>query len=204
MSKILQAFPIPIWIENYNHSFEKEFNFIKKLPYHDKFSSQVYVPFNVTSVDSRLLKCKSLVKLKTFMQKGLNIYAKDIMKVKSKLVITQSWANKNITDTRHEEHTHYNSLVSAVFYFQDSLIKFSKLRSDTFKLEEVTHSLNAQSMTLQTKSGDLILFPSSLAHSVPPNKATATRYSISFNTFTTQLGSTKNLTELEVNLSAYS
>ena len=203
MSKLLQAFPTPIWTENYKHSFKKEFNFIKKLSYNDKLSSQIHTPFNVISVDSRLLKCKALAKLKTFIQKGLDIYANDIIKVKSKLVITQSWANKNITGTLHAEHTHYNSLVSGVFYFQDSLIGFSKLRSDTFKLEEITHSLNAQSLTLQTKAGDLILFPSSLAHSVPSNWNIEARYSISFNTFTSQLGSAKNLTELKVDLSSY-
>ena len=47
--------------------------------------------------------------------------------------------------------------------------------------------------------GELVLFPSSLRHSVPFNKGNETRYSMSFNTFSIdELGSKESLTHLNL------
>ena len=47
--------------------------------------------------------------------------------------------------------------------------------------------------------GELVLFPSSLRHSVPINKGNEIRYSLSFNTFCIEeLGSRDSLTHLNI------
>ena len=47
--------------------------------------------------------------------------------------------------------------------------------------------------------GELVLFPSSLRHSVPFNKGNETRYSMSFNTFCIdELGDRNSLTHLNI------
>jgi ectoine hydroxylase-related dioxygenase (phytanoyl-CoA dioxygenase family) len=53
---------------------------------------------------------------------------------------------------------------------------------------------------LPLNSGELILFPSNLTHSVPENKADLPRISLAFNTFAkNSLGSIDSLTYLPLN-----
>jgi ectoine hydroxylase-related dioxygenase (phytanoyl-CoA dioxygenase family) len=58
---------------------------------------------------------------------------------------------------------------------------------------------NNGSFAVKVNTGELILFPSTTRHSVPINTLDDTRYSLSFNTFTSsQIGSTDQLTYLNL------
>ena len=77
---------------------------------------------------------------------------------------------------------------------------FSKTQFEMLKLNyEKYNSLNSQTFYLPAVSGELILFPSHLKHSVPINTSEDVRVSLSFNTFAKDmLGSEKDLTELNL------
>ena len=99
---------------------------------------------------------------------------------------------------------HPNSIVSGVMYFQinekSPPIQFSKSTQDGMKLDPIkfTH-INSESFMLPCKAGELILFPSSLKHSVPTNQGEEDRISVSFNTFSIDtLGSEQALTHLDI------
>ena len=79
-------------------------------------------------------------------------------------------------------------------------IQFAKTIQEGMKLNPVKYNhVNAESFMLPCKAGELILFPSSLKHSVPINKGTEDRISISFNTFCIDtLGSEESLTHLDI------
>jgi len=119
-------------------------------------------------------------------------------------VITQCWANRNPRGSKHHEHVHPNSIISGVMYFQinEKLppIQFAKSIQDGIKLnpEKYTY-VNSESFLLSCKPGELILFPSSLKHSVPINQGDEDRISMSFNTFCIDiLGSEQSLTHLDI------
>ena len=58
---------------------------------------------------------------------------------------------------------------------------------------------NAETFLLPCVSGELILFPSNLRHSVPINQGNEERISLSFNTFSVDaLGSEESLTHLDI------
>ena len=69
-----------------------------------------------------------------------------------------------------------------------------------FKLNfEKFNSVNSETFYLPLVSGELILFPSHLRHSVPRNTSDEVRVSLSFNTFVTEsLGSEQSLTYLNM------
>ena len=76
---------------------------------------------------------------------------------------------------------------------------FSKTQFEMLKLNyEKYNSLNSQTFYLPAVAGELILFPSYLRHSVPINTSDDVRVSISFNTFADNIGSEKDLTELNL------
>ena len=118
------------------------------------------------------------------------------------MVITQSWLNKNKKGESHHEHQHPNSMVSGVWYPQihESLppIQFRhKGQRDISLQTEKYNTFNSATFMLPMKKGELILFPSNLTHSVPPNQSDEERISLSFNTWPKgNLGDVKSLTYL--------
>ena len=119
-------------------------------------------------------------------------------------MITLCWANKNPPGSKHHEHVHPNSILSGVFYLkQDKTlppIQFSKSMQHAMKLDPKKYNnLNSETFLLPCVDGELLLFPSSLKHSVPTNMGKEARISLSFNTFSVDtLGSEENLTHLDI------
>ena len=197
--ELLQIFPIPVLITKYEPSIEEEFKFIENLRYVEQKENK-----NFKSDDTYLLKHKELSKIKDFINTSLNKYTQNILQTKQRLVVTQAWTNRNPPNSKHHEHVHPNSIVSGVMYFQinEKLppISFSKDRQDGMKLNpEKYNHVNSESFMLPCKPGELILFPSSLKHSVPINQGDEDRISVSFNTFCIDaIGSEQSLTHLDI------
>ena len=197
--ELLHIFPSPVLITKYEHSIEEEFKFIEKLRYIEQKENG-----NFKSDDTYLLKHKELALIKNFIYESLNKYTQQIWMTKQKLVVTQCWTNRNPPHSKHHEHVHPNSIVSGVFYFKQSKplppIQFSKATQEGVKLNaEKYNQFNAETFLLPMVDGELVLFPSSLRHSVPLNHGNDTRYSMSFNTFCIEeLGSKETLTHLNI------
>ena len=197
--ELLQLFPTPALITKYENSFEEEFKFIQNLRYIEQKENG-----NFKSDDTYLLKHKELSKINDFFNESLNKFTKNIYQTKQRLVVTQCWTNKNPPNSKHHEHVHPNSIVSGVFYFRQTKtlppIQFNKSIQEGIKLSpEKYNQLNSETFLLPMVDGELVLFPSSLRHSVPFNKGNETRYSMSFNTFCIdELGSRDSLTHLNI------
>ena len=197
--ELLQIFPTPVLITKYENSIEEEFEFIKNLRYIEQKENK-----NFKSDDTYLLKHKELSKIKDFILQSLNKYTQKVLNTKQRLVVTQAWTNKNPPNSKHHEHIHPNSIISGVFYFRQSKtlppIQFNKSIQDGIKLTpEKYNNVNAETFLLPMVDGEVVLFPSSLRHSVPFNKGNEERYSMSFNTFCIdELGSKDNLTHLNI------
>ena len=197
--ELLQIFPSPVLITKYKHSIEEEFKFVKNLRYIEQKENG-----NFKSDDTYLLKHKELSKIKDFIYESLNKFTQNIIQTKQRLVVTQAWTNRNPPNSKHHEHIHPNSILSGVFYFRQSKtlppIQFSKAIQDSVKLSpEKYNQLNSETFLLPMVDGELVLFPSSLRHSVPVNKGNEERYSMSFNTFCIdELGSKNSLTHLNI------
>lgn len=197
--ELLQIFPRPVLILPYEKPISKELEFIRTLEWLPQKANG-----NFKSKDSYVLKHEKLKDVKNFLIESINKYTEKILNTKQRLVITQSWFNKNPTGSKHHEHVHPNSIVSGVMYFQIDQtlppIQFSKSNQDGVKLDPIKYNvLNSDTFLLPCKSGELILFPSNLRHSVPINTGMPDRISLSFNTFCIDaLGSEDSLTHLDI------
>ena len=198
--QVLQFFPTPGLITKYPDTIEEEFKFIQNLEYENKHTENG----NVKSKDTYLLKHKELSKIKDFIYESLNKFTVGIWKTKQKMIITQSWCNKNLSNTEHPVHHHANSLVSGVFYFKQDItmppIQFSRVdRQPLMPKTEEYNIFNSQQIMFPMVDGELIIFPSNVWHAVLPNKSKNPRYSMSFNTFANELGWQENFTYLNTN-----
>jgi uncharacterized protein (TIGR02466 family) len=197
--ELLQIFPRPVLILPYEKPISKELEFIRTLEWAIQKANG-----NFKSKNTYILKNEQLKDIKNFIVESVNKYCENILNTKQRLVITQSWFNKNPTGSKHHEHVHPNSIISGVMYFQIDQtlppIQFSKSNQDGVKLDPIKYNvLNSDTFLLPCKPGELILFPSNLRHSVPINTGMPDRISLSFNTFSIDaLGSEDSLTHLDI------
>ena len=197
--ELLQLFPIPLLIVPYEESIDKELAYLKTISYREQQNNG-----NYRSNDSYLLRNEELKNVKNFLGESVDKFTKNVLQSKQRLVITQCWANRNPKGSKHHEHVHPNSIISGVMYFQinEKLppIQFSKANQDGMKLDPIKYNhVNSESFMLPCKPGELILFPSSLKHSVPINQGDEDRISVSFNTFSIDaIGSEQSLTHLDI------
>ena len=193
-------FPKVVCRFNYEKDINKEIEFIKNI----KYREGAYGGANTRSLDTHILRCKELEDINVFCKYRINTYLKDIILATNKLVITQSWINKSIKGKHHPEHHHPNSILSGVFYFEvneTAPITFFRMAPE-HRIICLSYSksnfFNSDRFILSIKSGQLVIFPSDLAHGVPENQKEEVRFSLSFNTFAIEMGDKETLTHLDI------
>jgi len=197
--ELLQIFPTPLLITKYEGSLVDELKHIDTLEWIKQNSNE-----NFKSKDTYLLDHEQFKNIKNFIYESLNKFTKNVFQSDQRLVVTQCWLNKNPKGSKHHEHVHPNSIISGVFYFRQDPklppISFSKSIQSAIKLDPKKYNnLNSETFLLPCTDGELILFPSSLKHSVPINQGDEPRISMSFNTFSIDtLGSKDSLTHLDI------
>ncbi len=195
-------FPTPIYISKLNRELTPlELKFVdKNKKYFYKNSG------NITSSNNYILNEKPFVNIKKELDLIVQDYFNKVISPANNITpyITQSWLNYTEKNQYHHKHSHQNSLVSGVFYIncheEHDKIKFLNDNYKTIKLEVKDWNMwNSESWWFSVKTGDVILFPSSLTHMVETKEGDNTRISLAFNVFIKgTVGNNKNLTELHL------
>jgi uncharacterized protein (TIGR02466 family) len=204
-SDITSIFPTPIYRSELNRNLSKE-----ELSFIDKTKKDVYAyegNTTLTSNDNYILENKVFKNLKKDLYLRVQDYSNKIISPANNIspYITQSWLNYTETNQYQNRHVHYNSLISGVFYINcheeyDKIKFFKKDAYEIIKPEVKDWNLyNSETWWFTVKTGDIILFPSSLSHMVETKQGDNTRISLAFNVFVKgEVGSYKNLTYLKL------
>jgi uncharacterized protein (TIGR02466 family) len=193
-------FPTPIYISK----LDKKLTSLE-LKFVDKNKKDCYKNYgNITSNNNYILNEKPFVNIKKELDLRVQDYFDKVISPANTITpyITQSWLNYTETNQYHHKHQHPNSLVSGVFYIncheEHDKIKFFNDNYKTIKLEIKEYNIwNSESWWFPVKTGDVILFPSSLTHMVETKQGDNTRISLAFNVFIKgTVGVNKSLTEL--------
>jgi uncharacterized protein (TIGR02466 family) len=199
-STIVGIFPTPVYISKIDRELtKKELLFINKTK-----SNCIKNDGNITSEDNYILNHKSFKDLKNELDLKVRDYFDKVILSANNITpyITQSWLNYTETNQYHHKHAHPNSLVSGVFYIncheEQDKIKFFNDNYKTIKPEVKDWNIwNSETWWFPVKTGDVILFPSSLTHMVETKQGDNTRISLAFNIFIKgKIGNNKLLTEL--------
>ena len=195
-------FPTPIYISKLDRELTPlELKFIDK----NKKDSHKN-DGNITSNNNYILNEKPFTNIKKELDLKVKDYFDKVISPANNITpyITQSWLNYTETNQYHHKHAHPNSLVSGVFYIncheEHDKIKFFNDVYKTIRLEIKDWNIwNSESWWFSVKTGDVILFPSSLTHMVETKQGDNTRISLAFNVFIKgTVGNNKNLTELHL------
>ena len=199
-SDVHGIFPTPIYISKLDRELtEQELLLVEKSKL-----DVVKNEGNTFSNDNYILNNKIFKNLKQELDLRIKDYFDKIICASDNITpyITQSWLNFTETNQYHHKHSHHNSLVSGVFYIncheELDKITFFNERYKTIKPEVKDWNLwNSNSWWITVKTGDIIMFPSSLLHMVENKEGTNTRISLAFNVFIKgTIGSNIKLTEL--------
>jgi len=199
---VLGLFPVPVSLVEERHPTKDELYYIKNLEKQNNIE-------NSRSKDSYVLNRDELSGLRSIIEFHINEYFFKVLAADTtcKLRITQSWCNYSDSNESHHKHMHPNSALSGVYYPQaehpdDNLVFYNPTEQGQIMLTNryEYNQCNSHTWIMRTKTGNLLIFPSHLYHSVTPTQnRDSTRISLSFNTFYDGvLGKEGDLTELKV------
>ena len=199
---ITSIFPYPIGISNINRSFTKNESEVFELMISDL---QGNIGNNI-STNKKVLDHSGLSEIKNFIDDSVQTYFKEVYQPKYDVVpyVTVSWINVSRKDQWHHMHNHSNSFMSGVFYINAiknlDQIFFYRDEYEQLLIKPKEFNLwNSSSWFFQINTGDLIIFPSKLKHSVKPVVHDLDRISLSFNVFIKgSLGECETPTELKL------
>lgn len=165
--------------------------------------------FGSHSKDTYLLNNPKYSNLKNYVLEESTAYADEVLNydyIDYKL--TQSWISIKNPNEEHFPHTHSNSLVSGVIFYEEPTPDTPSLffdRDDKYTKTLLAHkhkksynNLFPQTLEIPYKNNLLILFPSYQLHAVEINKSNQIRKSLSFNVIPKNgFGSEDKLNELK-------
>ena len=201
----LKAIPI-CYKKNAYHLNAKEFNIIKNI----KYTNYGTGGDNVASISAgpkTLLDTKGLNKLKKFMVQQAEDYTKNVLQIKDKIYLTQSWSTLGKFNATHHIHNHPNTFISVVYYVQceKGFLVFDVRRSilqENLNLEYTVDKYNiynSQAWDLPVETGQIVLFPGHIFHMPRPNLSSKPKILIGANFFIKgALGSHQNVSFLQI------
>ena len=190
VKRVFPVFPTPVYMAKRNSepSAEEENDIDEILK--ERLNTNVG---NFNSSDQYIFNSR-LKEIKQFCDIQILGYIEEVIYPKKEdiqMYITQSWLNINKPGGFHHVHNHSNSILSGVFYIstqEGDSICFIDPNADikntiVFEYKD-WNEWNSITTYFPVSAGELVIFPSWLRHSVPPNEnATKDRISLSFNTF---------------------
>lgn len=166
------------------------------------------------SYNNYVLNLSKYKELKNFIQTATQSFLGEVLMIKGKSRITQSWLNQNGPGHHTHTHIHPNSIVSGVLYVQttkeNGFIKFHKagglnngndyswsMAPTQYENVPQDNPYSWGNFSVGVETGDLIMFPSYFTHSVPKNETQDDRWSLAYNSVTHDaIGDDEMLTHL--------
>lgn len=205
---IYGLFPTPVVVSNYTCS-EDERHFLNTLQIGETTEIDIY---GQVSASTYILNEPAVGTLAAHILNEATFMARDILSWNvSGMQFTQSWVSIKNPGQYHVRHSHYNSVISGVYYFNDDngvnqsdlIFHKNKNPGNEFGTLQVQYNPNAstqfswETFNITPKKGLLVMFPSYLDHSVGINNSNISRKSLAFNLLPVgKLGSESGLTQV--------
>lgn len=184
--ELVNLFAVPVFKTSLTRAFtESELAFFKA-----QLQPPVQAISNFCSSNKFVLDAPELTSLREELDTHLQAYFERIYNTANnvKLEITQSWLTATPKGGAHHTHSHPNSVASGVLYINlaehDGINFYRNEDQQWFDLQPKENNYyNAYSYHIETRVGDLVIFPSYIKHGVRQVSEDVERISLAFNTF---------------------
>ena len=186
--KITDLFPIPVCQTDLHRELtEDELKFFAL----EKEKERKINLGNSYSKNKYILNSPELSNLKKDLTDLVNEYLHNVWKPKYDVeaYITISWVNYTERGQFHHAHEHSNSAISGVYYIdtdENDTITYVSPQMNILRMKIAPtewNTWNSEKWTMLTPKNSVMLFPSTLKHSVDETSNPKTRTSLGFNTF---------------------
>lgn len=119
------------------------------------------------------------------------------------LKVCLSWLNKWETGKWSPEHIHGNSFLSGILYLTDNDARTWFSRKDPWNDPFSTITMGSSRIIVHkelTVAGKMVIFPSSLLHSIDENRSNHLRYTLAFNAFPSGNIYANDYAQIKINL----
>ena len=183
-TRIEGLFPTPVLRGSLDRDFtEQELRYVSNSERKPNIHS-------TASINGFVLNDTELCSLKEDIYKFIEEYKQIVIDPKREfdLIITQSWLNWTDTNGSVHPHRHPNSYISGVIYLnalEGDTISFTNTVYQPLQITPNNYTEhNSIEWTIPVKTGDILIFPSGLQHTVHQrNIEGETRISLAFNIF---------------------
>jgi len=204
--KVFQMFPTPLYVSTYQGNISEIVRYFDSQPMNPATQSS----YGEISQNSYIIDHPICEPLADFFMKCFEDFARSIMRYRfEKLEFAQSWLSYKQPGQFHKAHTHPNTLLAGVFYYDvqpnDSAIVFSKevksfnrsYLEPSLEDDYQQHPFSQEEIYFTPQQNNFIIFPSHLTHGVPPNRTNRVRKVLGVNALTKgTLGDNRTISEI--------
>lgn len=193
---IINLFSVPIFITQLQGNEQlrrEEVELLKSIQLDKQYGDDG----NYLSKDIHILEKHNLLRLKSVCDSYVRNYTENIIGITDKFKMFRSWLSMNTKGTKHLAHSHRNTMISCVVYFdefmsddilapisfgQDGLDQIFKTFQFQFNVKE-RNQYNNNVLTVYPKTNMMIIFPGWIKHETEEAKSTTKRYCLGTNYF---------------------
>lgn len=193
---IINLYSVPIFVEQLkdNDCFTKEeISVLKKIDLEKQYGEHG----NYLSKDIHILEKYKLNRIKSLCDYHVNEYTSSILGIADRFKMFKSWLSMNVSGSQHEVHSHRNTMISCVLYFdefmsdqpmapiyfqQDGLDQVFKTFQFRFNVKQ-NNQYNNNVLTIYPKTNMLIIFPGWIKHGTEKTQSSIERYCLGTNYF---------------------
>lgn len=193
---IINLFSVPIFVTQLEDEEKFQIQEVELLK-HVKMNKQHGKDGNYLSEDIHVLEKYNLHRIKAVCDKYVRNYTENIIGIKDQFKMFRSWLSMNEMGTKHDAHSHRNTMISCILYFDEFLtdellspINFGQDGLDnifrTFQFQfnvKKSNEYNNNILTVYPKTNTMIIFPGWIKHEVPEVSKMVKRYCLGTNYF---------------------
>jgi uncharacterized protein (TIGR02466 family) len=204
-SKVFPLFPTPLYVTSYDKDTTELVKYFDSCEMNEPQGG-----YGIISQDSYIIDNPVCKELSDFIMEHMRAFATNVMRYDyEELQFAQSWLTYKKPGQFHKAHTHPNTLIASVFYYDhedgDASICFSQ-EAKAYNRSYLEPSLlpdyqqypfSQEEIYFQPKKNNLIIFPSYVTHGVPPNETNKVRKALGVNALTKgKLGDKETISEI--------
>ena len=196
MSHIINLFSVPVFATSLPQEdmfTQSEINVLKNI----QMNKQCGADGNYLSEDIHILKQYQLTRIENLCNQYVDHYVKDILSINANFRMFKSWLSMNERGTKHDAHSHRNTMLSCIMYFDEHMssepmapINFGQTGlDDIFKTFQFhfdtinTNQYNSNHAKIVPKTGTVIVFPGWIKHETDEAQSNTKRYCLGTNYF---------------------
>lgn len=203
---IFNLFPTPLYVTTYEGDTTEIVKYFDSCEMNPASGGG----YGLISKDSYIIDNPTCKPLADFVMYHFRKFATEIMRWDyEELQFAQSWLTYKEPGQFHKAHTHPNTLLAGVFYYDvqegDAAICFSKEARSYHRSylepsllpDYQNHPFSQEEIYFKPSQNNFIIFPSYVTHGVPPNKTNRVRKALGVNALTKgKLGDRETISEI--------